>query len=405
VKVLLVTNTGSTGIGGHLYTVRSHYEALRHAVDCALVGIGAVKSPAFDSLPGRTFHVFFRRGLAHFRELREFLKIVGAERPDVIHTFDSTACAFARVAAWRLGCGLVVTMCGGPNPEGPYPRAYFPQVDRLVLFSEENEQFFTRQPRFRRTKLWRIPNRVNEVVPDAEKIGRLRQRLRPGVPTVLRVGRISGYFGKTAAQAIALVKRLTQEGCPVQMLFVGVIQQAAARAAIDQALGPHGIVVSDAEFVTLGSAIVDVGDFVVGTGRSLMEAAARRRVLLAPTRDGAYPALVSETNWAALFRTNFSERGVVVPWDEEANYQAIRQVVLDPGRRQALAAFSRSLYEQHFALPPVMGRYLQLYGEARPPRSGAVWDLLRHWVWLAWATRQMTPRPGIVARGAEASGD
>jgi len=386
VKVLFVTDAGDeTGIGGHLYSVQALVAALSPRIECVVVSVGGAACPALEALACRRHRLAFGAGRLRRAERARFLEIVRAEKPDVIHAFDPIAGAFARAAARRCGCGVVFTKCGGPNPAGRWPYSYYPRVERLVLFSEENERYFRTRRRFRRTRIWRIPNRIQEGTTDAAKVAALRARLDPARPVVLRIGRISTSYARTAEQCVRLARRLAADGVPAQLVFLGAVQDPAVARALLADLGGQGIVVSDPELVAQAAALLDVGDLVVGTGRGLMEAAARGRVLLAPVRNGLLPALVTEANWEPLFAANFSERCELVPWDEERNYAEIRRALADPECRRRRSAFARRLYEEQFALDPVVDRYLEIYREAAPER-GALVDRAGHWLWLICRT-------------------
>ncbi len=385
-KVLFVTDAGDeTGIGGHLYSVQALVAALSPRIECVVVSVGGAACPALEALACRRHRLAFGAGRLRRAERARFLEIVRAEKPDVIHAFDPIAGAFARAAARRCGCGVVFTKCGGPNPAGRWPYSYYPRVERLVLFSEENERYFRTRRRFRRTRIWRIPNRIQEGTTDAAKVAALRARLDPARPVVLRIGRISTSYARTAEQCVRLARRLAADGVPAQLVFLGAVQDPAVARALLADLGGQGIVVSDPELVAQAAALLDVGDLVVGTGRGLMEAAARGRVLLAPVRNGLLPALVTEANWEPLFAANFSERCELVPWDEERNYAEIRRALADPECRRRRSAFARRLYEEQFALDPVVDRYLEIYREAAPER-GALVDRAVHWLWLICRT-------------------
>ena len=406
-KVLFITDAGdTTGIGGHLYSVQSLVEALSRRIECVMVSLGSVTSPALAALACPQHRVAFGRGRTRRAELAAFMDIARREKPDVIHAFDPIACAFARVAARRLGCGLLLTKCGGPNPAPrAYPWSYYPRVPRLVVFSRENEQYFKGRREFAGTRVWRIPNRIGAVQTDPAKVAQLRARLDPARPVLLRIGRFSPSYGRTAEMSIRLVRRLVADGIPVQAAFLGAVQNEAAVQAIVDRLGSHGAVISDPGLVAQASAVLDAGDLVVGTGRGLMEAAARGRILLLPARSGQLPALVDESNWEEFFDANFSERSRVAAWDEERNYANIRRALTDPEYRGRLAAFGRKLYEDQFALERVLDLYLAIYEEAREPERGRRLDLARHWLWLMWRAqaRPLAPAGGGSAAAGTAS--
>lgn len=407
-KVLFITDVGDrAGIGGHLYTIQTMVEALASRIECVVVSLGGATSPGFEALTCAKHRLAFGRGLFRFAELARFQELVFKEKPDVIHAFDPLSCAFARVAARRARCGLLLTLCGGPNPSGRFPFSYYPQVPRLVVFSAENEAFFRSRRRWRETKIWRIPNRVNEVQIDARKIAALRARLDPARKVLLRVGRISSTYGKTAEMSIRLAKRLAADGVSIQVVFLGVVQDVRAEAAIRRDLDGHGVIVSDPDLVARASAVLDVADMIVGTGRGLMEAASRGRVLLVPARTGVLPALVTEANWRGIFESNFSERSEIVSWDEERNYLEIKKALLDSECWKAHSAFSRTLFESQFSLAQALPDYLALYEEARQPERGRYVDLAVHWFSMMWRAhgRPLQGRAGSAGAPGAGSGD
>lgn len=397
-KILYVTEVGdAAGIGGHVYSIQALIRALAPTIECGTVVFGGAPCPALEALPRRPHQIPFQRNRLRLREWARFREIVRAEKPDVIHAFEPTTCAFARRAAARFGCGLVYTKCGGPNPSRRFPWSYFPRVPRLIVFSRENEEYFRSRRDFRRTQIWRIPNRVGEVEPDPGKVAALRARLDPARPVILRVGRISSHYEKTAEACIRLVRRLAEDGIPAQMVFLGAVHDAGAEKRIRDALGGHGAVLSDPEWVGQASALLDAGDLIVGTGRGLMEAAARRRVLLAPTRSGQLPALVNERNWPALFDSNFSERSEIPAWDEARNYADIQKVLTDPEDRKKLAVFARELYEKHFAMASVVELYRSIYAEALRPGRRRIVDGMLNWAWMVWRTAGRPQAPAVAS--------
>jgi glycosyltransferase involved in cell wall biosynthesis len=385
-NILLTTDAGdTTGIGGHLYSFRALVEALAPLADCTVAVFGCAQSPPLADLPCPTHRVEFGPGRLRRRELARFSQIVEQVKPDVIHAFDPIAGAFARAAARRTGCGLLLTKCGGPDPAArAYPWGYFPRVPRLIVYSRENEDYFRSRRAFRGTQIRRIPNRIGAVAADADKVAALRARLDPVRPVILRIGRISPSYFRTAEMSIRLAERLASDGVPVQLVFLGAVQNAQTEQAIRERLGPHGAVISDPDLTGQASAVLDAGDLVVGTGRGLMEAAARGRPLLVPARSGRLPALVNERNWQTLFDGNFSERSEAAGWDEERNYANIRQALTDPAARRRLSAFSRTLYEDQFAMERVMDLYRSVYEDARAPERGGRIDQAKHWLWMLW---------------------
>ncbi|MDD2520963.1 MAG: hypothetical protein PHR34_08435, partial [Kiritimatiellae bacterium] len=69
---------------------------------------------------------------------------------------------------------------------------------------------------------------------------------------------------------------------------------------------------------------------------------------------------------------------------EERNYADIRQALTDPDARRRLSAFSRTLYEDQFAMGRVMDLYRSVYEDARAPERGGRIDQAKHWLWMLW---------------------
>jgi glycosyltransferase involved in cell wall biosynthesis len=286
-------------------------------------------------------------------------RIVRTFNPDVLHSFDASSFYFARIAAWWHNVRLVHTKCGGPNPTG----GYFPLPDDLVVFSVENQEFFSTRRRFRHTRVRLIPNRVNEVPQDAARIARLRENIAGAEVVFLRIGRLAPCYEEATLQAARLAQRLRADGVPARFLQIGVVHVVESGERVRAALGEQDRLLTEPEFTLNAGELIDAADFVVGTGRSFMEAASRGRVLLAPLEGSTCPVLVTSDNWRELFRTNFSPRGRIAGFDSEANYQAILRIARSPEACRQYADFSRRLFDEHFSAAAAVPAYLKVYEE------------------------------------------
>lgn len=354
-RVLYLISARTTGVGGHFFSLRSLVEAIASEVECRVVNVGRVSAKALANLPVPYEDVLWKRPWL-FGAMRRLDRLVRGFRPDLIHAYDETSLFFARVLALRCGCALLHTKCGGPNPEG-----YYPRVRHIVLFSHENLAHFAKAARFRAARFHLIPNRVNEIEADPARIERLRAGVKPGMLVVLRVARIGAFHEHSSLQALALVRQLRAEGLAVCFIQVGVVNDAASLKRIQDNLGDEDRLFTEPAMTRAASELLEGGDLVVGTGRGFMEAASRRRVLLAPLADAPHPVLVTPENFGSLFEANFSARSRLPAFDAQANYEAIRRVVTSAGRRQEFAEFARKMFETHFSLAQVLPRYLALY--------------------------------------------
>lgn len=377
-KVLFLIATSQTGLGGHSWSLRSIVEALRSHVECRIVNLGVAPAGALADLPVPCHDILSQsRGLVS--PLRHLNHLVRSTNPDILHAFDERSLFFARLVAWRHSKAIVHTKCGGPNPIGFHPR-----VDNLVLFSVENERYFSGNPRFRRTRLHLIPNRINEVPQDSTLIARARDGIGAQDVVFLRIARFGLLHKASSQQTLALVKRLRQDGVPARFVQIGVVNSDATLQGVRACLEREDRVLIEPEFTRRASALIEAGDFVVGTGRSFMEAAARGRVLLCPLQNEPLPAIVTRENFNELFATNFSARSRIKGFDGEANYAAIRETVNSPDRRREAQAFSRRMFDEHFSLQAVVPKYMALYRDLKPATKLDVTDLLRHVVRVVW---------------------
>jgi glycosyltransferase involved in cell wall biosynthesis len=372
-RVMFLITAQSTGLGGHLFSLRSLVGALGEHVDCSVVNVGTVPAEPLKSLSVPCAEVLFDRPKILAR-LGALSRIVRRFEPDVLHAFDANSFFFARVVGWRFNKPVVHTKCGGANPV----ESYFPRAENLVLFSVENQEFFAAHPKHREARIKLIPNRVDEVKQNPTRIARVREGLVPGALLFLRIGRLAPAYEPAALQTIALVKRLYQDGIRASFVQIGVVHVRESAERIRAALGEEDRLLTEPEYTRNASEMIDAADFVVGTGRSFMEAASRRRVLLAPLADGEHPALVTPGNWSALFRTNFSPRGEIPGFDIEQNYHAILEAARSPERRDELAAFSRGLFDEHFSIRAAVPTYLQLYRDVKPARRHHPLDTAMH---------------------------
>src|SRR5690606_35278967 len=87
----------------------------------------------------------------------EITNILNETSPDILHCFDERAYNLLKILAISRKYKYVVNKCGGPNPSS------FPKVENLVLFSRENETWFSSKREFSKTLMYLIPNRVERI--------------------------------------------------------------------------------------------------------------------------------------------------------------------------------------------------------------------------------------------------
>ena len=354
-RVLYLISSQDMGVGGHFWSMRTLVEAIAGYVDCAVVNVGRSTAAALDGLEVPRSDVLWRPPWVA-APLGRVDKIVERFKPDVLHAFDRRSLMFARPISLRRRIPVLLTKCGGPNPPG-----YFPRLHDLALFSQENYDFFSADRRFRGTRLHLIPNRVSEIAQDPDKIALLREGLPPGAVVFLRIARMVPEHESSSLQTLALVNALRRRGAPAVFVQVGMARDAGTLARLEAAAGPEDRLFTQREMVSRASALIDGADWVVGTGRSLMEAASRGKPLLVPLADAPQPALLGPNNFDRLFGSNFSARSRVPGFRLDENLNSILEAMDSKERLDEIGRFSRRMFEEHFSIATVVPRYLALY--------------------------------------------
>jgi glycosyltransferase involved in cell wall biosynthesis len=258
-----------------------------------------------------------------------------------------------------------MTKAGGPNP-----KRFFPRADNLVLFSKENADFFAVYPKFRGAHRHHIPNRAVEIQDDPRRIAKVRATLDPNRPTFLRIARFNPHYRESLVQAVNLVKRLNADGAPCQLVLIGTPQIPAVYGEILALRDEHIHIFAEDEYTVEASQLLGLADFVVSTGRSIMEASSKGKILLTPFAGGTIPVLVTPENFQSFFETNFSPRNSLAGYDEEANYTRLRGLVADRSQAEELKNQSREWFDRHFSIHGAIDAYRTVYETATSRYTG-----------------------------------
>lgn len=385
-KVLFLVATKGHGRGGHFYSLKTTVEQMAQDTKVAVLNIGTQSSPVIDGL-GDMLTFLECRGL--LGTLSRAISHIQSLKPDVIHAFDFESFFFARIASWATKIPLVLTKCGGPNPT-----RYYPAVESLVLYSAENETFFKEQKKYASTRTHLIPNRVSIPKQDAVRIAALKAFLKPNLPVFLRIARISKAYRNSLLQTINLVKRLNADGLRVQLLIVGTVQDKEVLEELLAHADETTRLITEDRFTANASELIDIADFVVGTGRGFVEAALLGKAMLSPNSNLDIPVAATEKNIDAIASLNFSERPAVSASAGEA-FGDIVKILDDKHNRTKTAQFTKQYAIDNFLADRISEKYLPVYQEARCARMRPV-DLLIHG-YLTWKAFSRAERKGVVA--------
>lgn len=350
------------GRGGHFYSLFSTVKAISIWTNPIVLNIGVKPSPVFSRFDPDSY-VFLQYKKSLFELQRGFNQIVQKHTPDVIHSFDETSLFFARNACRLFKIPLIHTKCGGPNP-----KRYFPFVGTLILYSQENFEYFSSSKKFKSTRKFLIPNRVLRTPLDTERTEELKSVIPAEGFIFMRIARISRFHLKSIMDSIRLIRWLREEGLVCTLLIIGVIQDHETLKTVKDNLDEHVILVTDEKFTVNASGLMGIADAIIGTGRSAMEAAMHGKILLAPVKNWDTPALVNENNISTFLFYNFSERTILPKCQQQKeNLAFLKRIILNPLERLKLQKFIECFGREHFDIENKVETIIQAEQQATVP--------------------------------------
>lgn len=373
-KILYTIFTTSHGNGGHFYSLVTTAKAMTAKADVTIINFGLKKSPVIESSGIKSYNILLNsNGIV--RAYKKFKKIVKEEDPNVLHSFCTLSYFFVRTHAMFKPIKTILTKCGGPNP-----KRYFPVAKNLILYSKENFDYFKSKKKFRSSKLYLIPNRVLEQKSDNKRIDELKDylQLKENQKIFLRIGRIARHYESSIIQAINLVNELNQKESNYLLILIGSVQGQTLFDELRKIDNNALRIVSETRFTSNASELIGIADFVIGTGRSLMEAAAKGKVLLTPNKNSKYPVLINEKNFKPLFDNNFSPRGFVSV--DDSFHEKMLQDLQSINKRYN--EFSRELFLKYFDINSKKNYYLDLYTLTEVHKEKLSFDFLFHYLFL-----------------------
>jgi hypothetical protein len=357
-KIIFTISTFGHGKGGHFYSLHTIAEELSNYFDITIINIGAQPSPILTS---EKYHNHFIRfsGKGFISIYSEIKRITQHQKPVIINAFDIESFAWARCVGRKTGIPVFHTKCGGPNPNG-----YFPKTTNLILFSKENEEYFLNHETVKNRYIELIPNRVSEIHSDEERISELRLKhgLSSNNKVLLRITRIGEHYKTSIEQGIELTKWLKAKGIAIKFLIVGEVQDPNTLSLIrtkieSESLEKTILIENDSRFTLNASQLLPVADLVIGSGRNFMETTSFNIPLLTTLKNETFPLLVTDENFDEVFKTNFSPRTKISDYDESTNLIQIEGIL--SSENHSISTFK--WYENYFSVRAGAEKYKKLY--------------------------------------------
>jgi glycosyltransferase involved in cell wall biosynthesis len=375
--IISTVNSKAKGIGGHYYSLLTTANALSKIHDVHIIHIGPFNSVALsdtelklDEIISPKYNMLFI-----FRKLNELVKEI---KPDILHSFDIPSHFFSRIISFKNKIPNILTKCGGENP-----KVYFPFTSNLILFSKENEIYFANSNKFRKTKIYLIPNRVSKIKVDDKRINELKQivDLTKYDYVILRITRIGYYYKNVNTQLVNLFKELREKDINCCLLFIGTVENIEVKDLLLEET-EHLYVISESRFTTNAKALIGVADIVHGTGRSFMEASSYSKIMLVPTANLKYPVLFKKENYIDILNQNISGRYVEKYNNDEQTISEIIDLLKNKNNQKEIKEFTKNVYNQYFNIASVIKKYNEIYSNLKYIKSIKFIDFMLNYLYI-----------------------
>ena len=305
--------TGSDNGGGHVETMCAIADQLKR--DCQsyfVVSVGDSPIPSGSDRFGQQYYHLtpdWPKVIA-----AKIKKILACYQTNIVHCFDVPAYATVSSIS-HLRAERVLIKCGGGND------GYLPEKSNIIFFSGENYDNAVAKSKHGNYSL--ISNRIKPFEEDCDRVAALKKQLPETDFIVLRIGRVSSYYKKSILETINFSRQIQAVlGNEINVLALFIGRQQDFNIPRDSDLSGEEKIsifhVDNPEYCVNARELLNIGDIVVGCGRSAIESLIKKIPTFVPTKNLEYPRIVSEHNFQLLRWSNFSERSIL-PNTEDAS--------------------------------------------------------------------------------------
>ncbi|AXG73155.1 hypothetical protein DVK85_02505 [Flavobacterium arcticum] len=358
--LFLISNDGGNGAGGHYNSLNQVSREMAKQHNVKILTLGSSTSPVVASNPLFVKHIRINKGLKGLSGLNaEIKEIKKTFVPGVVHCFDTNSLNRALLLPSLKKYPIVLNKCGGKNPL----KSNYQHADAIVVFSTENQDWFLNNTNYNNDDIFLIPNRVRKLELLDEK---LRQETKDtNKITFVRISRLGGAYEHTLLSAFNLIEEL-MKNYPVELVVIGRIQNKERYTKLKKEAEDRKLPV---KFITderaiKGSDFLYLADFVVGTGRSFMEATSLGIPSLAPASNTDYPILINTDNFQDFFKNNFSERNVANDKSLNENFSNIERLIKDKHKYIKSQEETIALFNDYFGTEGILPKYDCAYSYA-----------------------------------------
>lgn len=357
-KILFSIYSAKGKPGGHFFSFEHIINALSTHLDVVIMSIGC-KHPVVESLPFKKYNV-----CSDFKGMSKIREIIKKEQPDCLHCFDSVSYSYINISTIFMKRNIVLTIPGGnPNPYN------IPYCKNIILFSGETMKSFGDCPKFSKTKFHYIPNRVDrQLLTNCLKSDK-------NIFTFVQIIRINTGKHLQIQKTLQFLKRIVDEKIHARLILAGTVNSPSEKKYIEEYvrenhLNEHFTLITDGR-VNRGSDLLSLGDCIIGTGRSVMEAAILGKSVLVPVQNIEYPVLLDRENFEGLIMYNFSGRTTDSFTEDE--FDKIKRVINDPLYSLQNKEFLKKISDEYFELNlNIINRFIEIYRDAKNMDSTAL---------------------------------
>jgi len=162
------------------------------------------------------------------------------------------------------------------------------------------------------------------------------------------------------------------------LVLIGVVEDYTVLNEIKAYADENVIFLNDDLFTVNAAELIDVADFVIGTGNNIMEAAAISKVLLTPSKGSDLPILIDEKNFEEVLKFNFELRFPIQDYNEEENYKKIGSIINNKNNFEEYRKFSYLLFDKYFNIENRIDKYVEIYSGLKYRKIGRLTDYFMH---------------------------
>jgi hypothetical protein len=356
-NILFVISCDGKGAGGHYNSLNqvSLEMGKVHRVKIVLLGKG--NSPVVEDNPFFEKKIIVDHSFSDFKALKNSLKNIFQDVDlDVIHCFDTDSLNRVLWSNFSSKTAIVLNKCGGRNPL----KSNYQHANAIVTFSQENQQWFQNNRYYTPNTIFLIPNRVRKLnlLPEEKR----KEKASKDKVTFVRISRLGGAYEMTLRQTYNLLDQLSRK-IQVELFVIGKIQDTDKFNTLkEEGLNQNYTV----QFITderafKGSDFLYLADFVIGTGRSFMEATSLGILTLTPAQNTQIPILVTKANVENFLSTNFSERNIAIKGSDVKTKEEIYEVINNSTYKEKAQKDTLELFEEFFGTSKIVQKYNEVY--------------------------------------------